>query len=122
MESVSRMLAYCGIACDKCPAYLATINCDEELSRRTAAKWTETIGRPIAPEDIRCLGCKSNVLMKLCHECPMRDCALGRGLETCGHCKDYICSTLERFLRQMPAERETLDRIHLSTRKRQDSD
>ena len=34
--SMNKMIAYCGLDCEKCDAYLATINDDHELRRKTA--------------------------------------------------------------------------------------
>ena len=35
------MIAYCGLDCEKCDAYLATINDDQALRERTAKRWAE---------------------------------------------------------------------------------
>ncbi len=44
------MLGYCGVECSKCPAYIATINNDDELRRRYAAEQSEFYGMEILPE------------------------------------------------------------------------
>ena len=33
------MIAYCGLDCRKCDAYLATINDDQALREKTAKQW-----------------------------------------------------------------------------------
>ena len=35
-------IAYCGLDCEKCDAYLATINDDQTLREKTAKLWAET--------------------------------------------------------------------------------
>lgn len=40
------MIAYCGLDCEKCDAYLATINDDQALREKTAKLWAELIMRP----------------------------------------------------------------------------
>ena len=35
------MIAYCGLDCEKCDAYLATINDDQALREKTAKLWSE---------------------------------------------------------------------------------
>ena len=39
------MIAYCGLDCEKCDAYLATINDDQALREKTAKLWSELIMR-----------------------------------------------------------------------------
>ena len=36
-----KMIAYCGLDCEKCDAYLATINDDQNLREKTAKLWSE---------------------------------------------------------------------------------
>jgi len=75
------MVAYCALPCDKCDAYLATINNDENLKIEVAARWG------MKPEDIYCEGCKSeNALFS----CTAKKCAVERNLITCAHCEDFI--------------------------------
>ena len=46
------MIAYCGLDCEKCDAYLATINDDQALREKTAKLWAELNNAPILPEHI----------------------------------------------------------------------
>ena len=48
------MIAYCGLDCEKCDAYLATINNDQALRAKTAKLWAELNNAPILPEHINC--------------------------------------------------------------------
>ena len=38
---MNKMIAYCGLNCEKCDAYIATINNDQELRKKTAKLWAE---------------------------------------------------------------------------------
>ena len=59
---MKNMIAYCGLDCEKCDAYLATINNDQALREKTAKLWAELNNAPILPEHINCEG---GVLMEL---------------------------------------------------------
>lgn len=99
------LTAYCGLDCETCDARLATIRDDAELRRKTADLWTELNGVEIAPEDINCLGCRvDGPKTPFCESlCPIRQCALRKGVETCGE-----CSMLERcdFIRMITDNNE----------------
>ena len=47
---MKNMIAYCGLDCEKCDAYLATINDDQVLREKTAKLWAELNNAPILPE------------------------------------------------------------------------
>jgi hypothetical protein len=75
------MIAYCGLDCERCDAYLATLNKDENLKTEVAERWG------MKPEDIFCMGCKSeNALFS----CSAKKCAVERNVITCAHCEDFI--------------------------------
>ena len=44
---MKKLIAYCGLDCEKCDAYLATINDDQELRIKTAKLWAELNHAPI---------------------------------------------------------------------------
>lgn len=83
-------IAYCGLDCGTCEARLATVNHDEALRRKVAKEWTELNGVEITPEMIHCVGCRiDGVKTPYCESlCPIRQCAVGKGVETCGDCAD----------------------------------
>ena len=85
---MNKYIAYCGLDCERCEARLATQNDDEALRRKVAALWSELNGVEITPEMIHCVGCRiDGVKTPYCEAlCPIRQCALGRGVETCGSC------------------------------------
>ena len=51
-------IAYCGLDCVMCDAFLATINDDQALREKTAKRWSELNNAPILPEHINCEGCR----------------------------------------------------------------
>ena len=81
-------IAYCGLNCETCEARIATIHNDDALRKKVAGLWSELNGVEITPEMINCVGCRINgVKTPFCESlCPIRQCAQGRGVETCGGC------------------------------------
>ena len=41
------MIGYCGLDCEKCDAYIATVNDDQALREKTAKLWAELNNAPI---------------------------------------------------------------------------
>ena len=82
------LIAYCGLDCEACEARTATINNDDALRAKVAKRWSELNGVAITPEMICCAGCRvDGVKTPYCESlCPIRQCALGRQVETCGSC------------------------------------
>lgn len=92
------MIAYCGLDCEKCDAYLATINNDQALRAKTAKLWAELNNAPILPEHINCEGCRVDGMKTVyCDNlCNIRQCALKKGVTTCGNCPDLAkCQIVE---------------------------
>ncbi|HUW65472.1 MAG TPA: DUF3795 domain-containing protein [Spirochaetia bacterium] len=54
---MSRMIAYCGLVCSDCPAFLATQNDDDAAREKTAAMYAEKYGFSLKAGDINCDGC-----------------------------------------------------------------
>ena len=86
---VKRLIAVCGLDCEKCDAYIATKNNDQTLREKTAKLWSELNNAPILPEHINCDGCRANGRKTVFCEnlCGIRQCALKKGVETCGTCQ-----------------------------------
>ena len=84
------MIGYCGLDCEKCDAYLATVNDDQALREKTAKLWAELNNAPILPEHINCQGCRVEGMKTVfCDSlCGVRQCALKKGVATCGDCSD----------------------------------
>ena len=103
------MIAYCGLDCEKCDAYLATINNDQALREKTAKLWAELNHAPILPEHIKCQGCRTEgVKTVFCDSlCGIRQCALKKGVTTCGDCPELEkCPTVEPILSAHPEAQE----------------
>lgn len=108
---MKEMIGYCGLDCEKCDAYLATVNDDRVLCEKTAKLWAELNNAPILPEHINCEGCRVNGAKTVfCeHMCEIRKCALEKGVPTCGGCPDLkICPTVEVILENNPPALENL--------------
>ncbi len=111
------MLAYCGLVCDTCPIHLATLEPDagKRAGMRVdiARAATEIYQLPMTPEQVTdCDGCKAGGrLLAGCAECPIRPCALERGLDTCASCPEYACEELEGHFAHDPESRARLDAI-----------
>ena len=83
-------IAYCGLDCEKCEARTATVNDDEALRVKVAKLWSDLNGAEITPDMINCTGCRiPGQKTPYCDSiCPIRQCAVGRGVETCGSCPE----------------------------------
>ena len=83
-------IAYCGLNCETCEARIATVNGDDALRNKVAQLWSELNGVEITPAMINCSGCRiDGVKTPYCDSlCPIRQCALGKGIETCGSCRE----------------------------------
>lgn len=113
---MAEMIAYCGLDCSRCPAYRALRYDDDELRSSTAEQWSEEFGTEFEPEDINCSGCASTDEPKVgyCSECPIRLCAMDRGLGTCAECRDYPCRSLLDFFDMVPDARKKLESLRQS--------
>lgn len=88
--TIKNMIAYCGLDCKKCDAYLATIHNDQALRAKTAKLWAELNHAPIMPEHINCQGCRvEGVKTVFCDRlCGIRQCAIKKGVAICGDCPE----------------------------------
>lgn len=94
----NRYIAYCGLDCKRCDAFVATQNNDDALREKVAREWSELNGVTITPEMINCDGCRlDGVKTPFCASlCPIRQCATGKNYETCGDCAALMtCKTVE---------------------------
>ena len=98
------VLALCGYRCDLCQFYIRNAR-SEEHKERVSREFTEIFGDDIRPEDVECVGCRSKG-KHVDTACPVRPCALEKGVENCAHCSEFICDKLktrinfaEEFLR-----------------------
>ena len=95
------MIAYCGLDCEKCDAYLATIHDDRALREKTAKLWSELNQITILPDGRKTVYCDQL--------CQIRRCAMKKGFETCGVCPDMeTCPTVATVISNNAAARKNL--------------
>lgn len=114
---MDKIIAYCGLVCTDCPAYIATQANDWEALEQLARQAREEFGVPDATaESARCDGCLGDTEYKCgyCFECQIRACGVARGVVNCAHCADYACEKLEGFFVKAPQARTVLDELRRS--------
>ena len=107
---MEKMIAYCGLDCAQCGAYLAMKNNDQALREKTAAEWTVMHNFNFTPDMINCTGCKGDgVQVGHCSVCEIRKCAIAKGVENCGVCTDFkTCKTINDFIVLVPCVAKNL--------------
>lgn len=106
------MIAYCGLNCDDCDAYAATLEDNPAKREEIAQKWSQLYHADISPEQINCTGCKSNGVRFIhCSVCDIRRCCLSKDLDNCAACQDYICEPLADFIQLAPAAGRALEKL-----------
>jgi hypothetical protein len=116
-RDMSELLAYCGLVCQTCTIYLATRkeNKEEQVRMRVEiSRLCRDEGMKYDPEDITdCDGCptEGGRLFSGRKDWAIRNCARQKGVETCAHCTDYVCGTLEAFFAKHPVAKTRLDEV-----------
>ena len=107
---MEKLIAYCGLDCAECGAYLALKNDDQALREKTAAEWSKAHDFNFTPEMINCTSCKgTGVQVGHCSECEMRKCAMEKGVLNCGACGEFkTCKTINDFIAMVPAAAQNL--------------
>jgi len=108
-----KMIAYCGIACADCPAYVATQKNDDRLRAETAKKWSDMFKTSVKPEDINCDGCPtdSKRLFSQVTVCEIRKCCRKKNIKNCAYCAEYPCPKLTELFSYVPEAKATLEEI-----------
>jgi len=114
---MERIISYCGLVCNDCPAYIATKSNNQEQKLKLSKEWSSP-DYYVSPEDINCLGCNkdSEAVFKFCNECEIRICGIEEGIENCGYCSEYPCSKLDIPFKNTPENKERLDQINKNLR------
>ena len=115
---MNRLIACCGLDCEKCDARIATITNDNALREKTAALWTKLNGVTITPEMIHCTGCRvEGAKTPFCDSlCPIHNCVREKGLDTCADCAQMdACPTLGRIAANNPSALDALKRLRQRT-------
>jgi hypothetical protein len=109
------MIAFCGLDCTTCEAYLATQANDEAAKERVAARWRKEYNNSaIDAAYVTCDGCTDLQGRPggHCLECDMRACGIEHQVANCAHCGEYEgCEKLARFFGFVPDAKTTLDGI-----------
>jgi len=111
--TMDKMIAFCGITCTACPAFLATQKDDESERKKVADLWSKQFNAEVKPEDINCDGClsESGQLFGHCEVCEIRKCGREKHVQNCAYCPDYACEKLNDFIDQVPDAKTTLKEI-----------
>lgn len=111
---MSVIIAYCGLVCSDCKAYIATQANDVAALEEMVAQAREQFNAPdLTLESGMCDGCPTETGRKCgyCFECEIRACGVARGIANCAYCADYACDKLTAFLSQAPDARASLEGI-----------
>lgn len=107
---MDKMIAYCGLDCSQCEAYIATQANDEAGKMKVLEKWRVEYNSPeMEISAVTCDACHATVrLGGYCQFCGIRKCALDRGFQTCADCQDYACEELQKFFVMVPQAKANL--------------
>ncbi len=112
---MNRLIAFCGLDCAQCEAYLATQVNDRAAQERILAKWRVEYSAPnMTLADVTCDSCVglNGRHGGYCGQCPVRACGVERQVANCAYCADYAaCEKLAGFFTTVPAAKMTLDEI-----------
>ena len=116
MDLTGKTIAYCGLVCSDCPAYIATQANDPAALQRVADKWREALNAPdMTVDSVMCDGCLGDGRKcGYCASCEIRACGVSRGVANCAHCTDYACDKLQAFFRMAPDAQSVLNQVRAS--------
>ncbi|MDH5746362.1 MAG: DUF3795 domain-containing protein [Candidatus Bathyarchaeota archaeon] len=110
---MEKMVAFCGIVCTDCKAFIATQENNDVKRREVAEASSKALGREIKSEEINCDGCLTmdGRHIGYCNICEIRKCGMEKDVENCAHCVEYNCEKLAEFFGQAPEAKKTLEEI-----------
>ena len=111
---MDKMIAFCGLTCTECPAFVATQKDDDEERKKVAEMWSKEFNEEIKPEDINCDGClteEGGRVYNYCKVCKIRECGKKKAVENCAYCDDYACDKLNDFFKMAPEAKTALAEI-----------
>ena len=113
---MKEMVAFCGLDCNKCGAFLATQGNDDQQRAMVAQDWSRLFKVEVKPEDINCDGCLSDGerLFNYCRVGKIRKCGKEKGIMNCGYCDDYPCHKLDFVFSNAPDAKKRMDKINSS--------
>jgi hypothetical protein len=112
-EMVKKMVAYCGLVCTDCGAYIATQQNDDKLRQKVADDWTKKYNHPFKAADINCVGCLpvTGKHVGHCGMCEIRKCGQEKDVVNCAWCAQYPCEKLSELFKMVPENKKRLDTI-----------
>lgn len=109
---MKKLIACCGLDCERCDARIATIRDDHVLRERTAKLWSEMNNAPqITAATVNCTGCRADgVKFAYCSSyCEIRKCVLRHGFQTCADCPQMaFCPVVGAVFRHNPDAKNNL--------------
>ena len=110
------MIAFCGLVCTDCEAFIVTQKDDDEKRKELAKKWSKEFSKEIKPEEVYCDGCLAleGRHIGYCDVCEIRKCGLDKEVENCAYCEEYACEKLLKFFNMAPNAKKTLEEIRKS--------
>jgi hypothetical protein len=112
-KAKKKQIAYCGIVCTECGAYIATQENDNKKRKEVAEKWAKEYKQDFKPEDINCDSCLSETgrVFNYCTICEIRKCGREKKVINCAYCDSYICEKLDKFFQMAPMIKANLEEI-----------
>ena len=113
---MEKMIAFCGLVCSECPAFIATQKENDDERKKVAEMWSKEFKVDLKPEDINCDGCVADSERLFSHTevCEIRKCGLDKKVANCAHCDEYACEKLTDFFKMAPQSKTALDEIRKS--------
>lgn len=110
---MNMMIAFCGLDCHECGAFLATQSNDDGKRKEVAELWSKEFGADIKAQDINCVGCTSvsEIHFSHCDVCEIRLCGMEKAVKNCAYCDDYACDKLGELFKMVPTAKMRLDEI-----------
>lgn len=121
---MDKEIGFCGEECYKCDLRIATINHADDEQRTKIAEMVNSYMPSDTPkselytkDDIYCEGChaENGQCKKMCSNCPMRRCGVGKDCEHCWECKEYPCKIIEELFPIGSDLRKRLDTYRCNT-------
>jgi hypothetical protein len=119
-KPAGRLIAFCGIDCGECVAYVATKNNDAEMKKTVAEEWSKSFGHQMKPEDINCVSCvvAEEPHIGYCNVCEIRTCGVQKRIENCAYCVEYACGKLDTVHSCSSKAKDNLEQIHKQIKKK----
>lgn len=111
-------IAFCGLDCRGCPAFIAHMTNDQALREKTSLEWSRMYESDIPANEVNCTGCSGDgIQFQWCRSgCPIRVCAIERRVSSCGTCSDYPCERLDFIIGHCPDAKDRLDAVKVSVK------